>query len=198
MSMKGYNANYRIHAPLEATMTLLHENRIAFEDIDKIDVGVSSATMTSVGAIIEPTDQLGAQFSIRFALALAAKHGHAALDSVGTARLTDPDVLDLAHRVDLHVDREQEDAIWRSLGAVVSITTLDGNSVLAPYRYPRGSHDRPFDDRAVQDKFTRLAVPVLGDESAARVIDTVSDLQGARVLSDLIPNLVAVQRRAHG
>jgi 2-methylcitrate dehydratase PrpD len=187
---KNYFAEYRIHAPLQALEVLSQQHDLAFGDIERMRVGVTSVTVEAVGTITEPDDSLGAQFSMRFALALAAKHGARALREVTAQYLSDPEIIALAQRIDLYVDPELEARKWESFGAVLSVDTSDGRTLTDQQAAPVGMPANPMSDDQFQQKFRDLAEAELGQEGCEAVIQSVWKLEDTDVQADLIAFLV--------
>jgi 2-methylcitrate dehydratase PrpD len=191
---KSYFAEYRIHAPLQALEILTKEHGLGLADIESMRVGVTSVTMEAVGTIIEPADTLGAQFSMRFALALAAKYGPAALRDVTGDLLADPEVAALAAKVEMYIDPGLEPRKWETFGGVLSITTTDGRTCTLAQAEPLGSPRNPMSERQLREKFRMLAEPELGSARCGAIIDAVARLEEADLRSDLLPHVVGHQR----
>jgi 2-methylcitrate dehydratase PrpD len=187
---KGYFAEYRIHAPLQALESLAEQHHLRFSDIQRMRVGVTSVTMEAVGTIVEPADSLGAQFSMRFALALAARHGAGALREVTKELLVDEDVLALARRIEMYIEPDLEARKWETFGATLSIETADGRTLTNEQPAPIGSPQNPMSERQFQQKFRDLAGPELGPERCEALIDAVTNLEEADIQSDLFPHVL--------
>jgi 2-methylcitrate dehydratase PrpD len=174
---KGYFAEYRIHAPLQALEELTAEHGLTFADVASMRVGVSSVTVEAVGTIVVPTDELGAQFSMRFALALAARHGAGRLRSVRPADLADPELAALAGRIELYVHPEVEERRWTSFGAVLTLRTTDGRELTREVREALGTPGNPMSDTRYTAKFRSLVDPVLGESRGAELADALWNLE---------------------
>jgi 2-methylcitrate dehydratase PrpD len=191
---KSYFAEYRIHAPLQALELLTRQQDLRFGDIQSMRVGVTSVTMEAVGTIIEPADTLGAQFSMRFALALAAKYGPSALRDVTDDLLADAEVAALAARIEMYIDPGLELRKWETFGGVLSITTTGGATFRLAQAAPLGSPQNPMSERQMQEKFRMLAEPELGSARCSAILEAVARLEEADVQADLLPHVVSHQR----
>jgi 2-methylcitrate dehydratase PrpD len=186
VGLKKYFAMYRIHPPLRALERVLADHGIEFGDIASIRVGVSSVTVTATGTIVEPEDAVGAQFSMRFALALAAKRGAGALKLVDDDMLHDPEVIALAHRVEVYVDPRLEERKWNSFATVLALSTSRGDTFVAEEEAPIGSPGNPMSDAEIEEKFRSLAEPVIGAGQCDQIIKAVWNLENIDVEADLM------------
>jgi 2-methylcitrate dehydratase PrpD len=189
--LKNYHAEYRIHPPLQALEILVRDNKLVFDDIETMRVGVSSVTVEAVGTIIEPSDTLGAQFSMRFALALAARYGAAGLREIPDSRLRDPELLALAHRIEMYVEPSLEAEKWTGFGAVLSIVTKSGQTFTTEQSAILGSLANPMTDAQVASKFRSLAEPVIGADRCDAIVAAVGDLENATV-DDVLSHVAKV------
>ena len=72
LGFKFYNCCYFIHPPLDALRRLIELHDLRAGDIAELRVGTSRQGVLHVGSLPEPTDELGAQFSLHFTLAMAS------------------------------------------------------------------------------------------------------------------------------
>lgn len=184
VSMKRFSGNFRTHAPLEAAARLTGE--IGHGDIRAVRLGVTASTRQAVGAIVAPRDVLAAQFSIRFAVAAACKYGPDELSRLTETVLRDPEVLDLAERIEVYVPAAAAiDHDGTDLGCELQAETYDGRSVEIRIEAPVGAVSRPMTAATVREKFDRLVVPIVGD-AAPSIAQSVSDLESLPDLTALI------------
>jgi 2-methylcitrate dehydratase PrpD len=188
---KGYFAEYRIHAPLQALEELMAEHGFGFADITGMRVGVSSVTVEAVGTIVVPDDALGAQFSMRFALAVAARHGADRLRAVGSAELHDPELAALAGRIELYVHPEVEQRRWTSFGGVLTVRTADGREHTREVREALGTPGNRMSDERLAEKFRSLVEPVLGADRCADLLDALWHLDEADLDRDVFSRVTA-------
>ena len=132
-----------------------------------------------------------AQLSIRFATAVAARHGPAVLADLGPGQFNDPEVLDLARRVDVYREPKQERESWMNWGCVTTITTTDRESFTIEMPAPVGSPRNPMTDADVEEKFHGLADPVLGRSRADAIVEAVWYLEDTRPDAELLPLTIA-------
>jgi 2-methylcitrate dehydratase PrpD len=166
------------------------ERDLTDRDIASIRVGVSEATRRLVGIVAEPSDAVEAQLSMRFALAAVARYGPNVLGDLAPQLFGDPVLLDLARRVEVYREPEQERETWMNWGCVLELATTSGESYAVHIPAPVGSPDNPMDDATLEEKFHRLVDPVLGEARATSIIEVVRHLEDAVPSRDLMPLLV--------
>jgi 2-methylcitrate dehydratase PrpD len=189
---KGYFAEYRIHAPLQALEELMAEHGLTFADIAALRVGISSITVEAVGTIVVPVDALGAQFSMRFALATAAKHGSDRLREVTDTDLRDSDLAALAHRIELYVHPEVEERKWTSFGAVLTVRTVDGRELTREQPEALGTPANPMSEDRLTAKFRSLVEPVVGARRCDELLSALWDLEDADLDADVFSRVSRV------
>lgn len=182
IGLKAYNCCYFIHAPIEALLEIVSVNRLRSDDIERVDVGTSAHGRVHVGSIPEPTDQLGAQFSLQFTLALALLREVPGLESYTSVQLVDPQLRDFSRRVRVHEDPTATSEYPCNWGAIVTVTTTTGRTYRRRIRFPRGTAENPMAKREIWEKFSRNAEPVVGPRRAAEIRDC---LRGLRRLADI-------------
>ncbi len=180
-------------AMVEAIYSILKENSIAPDQIEEIVVGFNNYSLKHVGSIgPEPKDMVGASFSAHFNAALAIVKGSndvwTYMDAMEKG-FRDPEVLSMAHRVRLEWDEECEKAYPEQFLGKVTIKTKDGR-VFKAKKHPKGSPQNPFAPTDAQDKFKRLATPVLGPARVKRILKMVEKLEHVQDIRKLISLLV--------
>jgi 2-methylcitrate dehydratase PrpD len=114
-----------------------------------------------------------AQVSLPYSVAVALKDGQALLEQYADARLQEPDLKRL-----MSVTTFVPDAtLPRGVSCRVSLTLADGRTVESQVDHPKGSIGNPMSDAEVQGKFSRLAVPVVGDKVADQIKTMVAELE---------------------
>lgn len=124
-----------------------------------------------------PRNTEEAQYHLAFPVAAALHDGDCGPRQVLAPRIFDRRLLALASCVTVEADEALEACFPQKACARVVVETGDGRRydsgvVEAPWEPP---DDRP-DDRALEAKFRRLTVPVLGEETAGRLVARIWDL----------------------
>ena len=195
---KRFCVKYRIHSTVDSVVELMARHQIGFDRISSIRIGVCETSRVNHGlgygpaaAADDSNATQAAQLSIRFATAVAARHGPAVLADLGPGQFNDPEVLDLARRVDVYREPKQERESWMNWGCVTTITTTDRESFTIEMPAPVGSPRNPMTDADVEEKFHGLADPVLGRSRADAIVEAVWHLEDTRPDAELLPLTIA-------
>lgn len=179
LAVKRFCVCAGLHAPLEA-MSALRRDGLAADQVDHVVIGLDAATLSHVGGIgPRPRDMTGAQFSAQHAVAMNLVLGGNDPDHYARLRQAGfdlPEVTSLAERVRLEVDAEAEAAFPKRLFARVT-ARLAGGGELSRLAEARGTPNLPLTMTEIQDKFRRLAGPILGQHTTETVLDAVDALR---------------------
>jgi len=181
-SIKQYSCCYQIHGPIDGTRQLMKKHSIKPEDIEEIIMGSNQRSLGVVGTIREPKDIAGAQFSAAFSLAMQVVRGSNFFNDYVEENLDDPEIMKMAKKVRLEVDKEAQAAYPLKRASRVTIKTRDGKVYQQWLEGAHGTPEDPMSRAEVQQKFRSLASVVLPDERVKSIIDTVEKLD---TLSDV-------------
>ena len=173
---------------IDALRALVEEHALRPDDIEEIWVGVDRFSFTIVNTIgPEPKDMTGAQFSLHFTLAMTVvKRSNdfvAYLDAAKQA-YKDPQILTLAHRVRVELDRECDAVFPKQWLGKIAVTMKDGR-VLKSQAYGKRAVTRA----EIEAKFRQLAMqtmPVHEVETVMERVDSVEKLSSVSELSALL------------
>jgi 2-methylcitrate dehydratase PrpD len=177
------------HAPLDAFLTLCRKHGATDTDLRSVSVHVDRHTLAA--EIEHPATPAQAQFSIAFAIAVAAVHGETSVFAFADRRLTDPRVRALMSRVEVRHDPALDADYPSKRAARVSIETNSGTHTLS-LDFPAGEPENPVESDGLVRKYDELARPVLGDDTD-RVRDIVLDLDRQSSLAPLLDALENVR-----
>lgn len=135
-----------------------------FRTIAAIEVGVCSLVP---GILVYDNPQSGheARFSLTYPVSRALVSGRVGIDSFQPDAIFDPDVRALMQQVEYHVDDRVRDS--SEFGAIVSVTTKDGDRVEARSDYALGKNAKPMSEAQLREKFDgclRLVNDTDGDD----------------------------------
>jgi 2-methylcitrate dehydratase PrpD len=105
-------------------------------------------------------------------LAVALADGAASLAQFTDARVADPDVVRLRELVAVHVDPDQTKDSAR-----VVVNLRDGRSLERHVAHNLGTPDNPMSDGQLEEKFTGLVAPLLGEGRTAELAATCWKLE---------------------
>lgn len=170
---KPFACGIVIHPSIDGCMQLLNANRVAIDDIERIDLKVHSLVLELTGKTA-PRSGLEAKFSVYHACAAGILLGEVGEHAFSDEVVARADVIALRDRIKASVDDAIDEA-----SVDVAITCKDGRKLHLFVEHAIGSLQRPMSDAHLQRKFHGLVDPVLGNARASRLIEQCASLSGA-------------------
>ena len=170
---KPFACGIVIHPSIDGCMQLLNANRVAIDDIERIDLKVHSLVLELTGKTA-PRTGLEAKFSVYHACAAGILLGEVGEHAFSDEVVARADVIALRDRIKASVDDGIDEA-----SADVAITCKDGRKLHLFVAHAIGSVQRPMSDADLQRKFHGLVDPVLGNARASHLIEQCASLSGA-------------------
>jgi 2-methylcitrate dehydratase PrpD len=197
IAFKPYPACHYVHAPVDALAQLVAEHGLGAEDVERL-VAVSDATGESLvlhplADKLRPRTVYDAKFSLPYCLAALLVHGRLDVTSFTPEAIAEPDVLDVAARVDYEV-KEYAPAPDAFSGGV-RVETRDGRTLEAELRHQRGGSENPMAFEDVVEKYRANAALGLDEPDASELETTVLALEHAPDVS-MLQLLSRVRRRS--
>jgi 2-methylcitrate dehydratase PrpD len=195
VEFKYHPVNISIQSPINLLSELVQSHDIKPADVERIDVGCRTEhSLTHVGAIYEPKDVLGAQFSMPFSLAIrVAKRSNDLKLYTDPLVWRDPEVLALAHRVHLHFDprlaAHKRPGEAHGYGCHIKVTLTDGRVLEKQEEYQKGNPKKPLTPAESSDKFRRLASSAFSPNRIEKLLSAVRRVEewaDARELTSLL------------
>jgi 2-methylcitrate dehydratase PrpD len=178
MVIKPYPACGSLHSSIDAALIIRGENQIDIENIGEINVHNSDGVNLQCGFDYDPMmGVLHAQMSMKYCIARAMVDGMLSLAQFTEDKLRDPEAIALASRVNFVLDDEINTIYPREFPSIVEVVMKDGKKYKVRVNVLKGSAENPMSWEDVQDKFRALAVPILGNNFAAAIIDMVENLE---------------------
>jgi 2-methylcitrate dehydratase PrpD len=174
ISLKFYSCVASTHTTLDAIRSMRSRHPFSPDDVDRIVVHGSRATVDHVGWPYVPDGITAAQLNLPFCVATLLYAGDVFVDQFDSAQVVDPVRMALAARV-----RVVEDPAITSRGAAsrhmvhVELRLTDGTTLTETVEAPRGSERRFASAAEVVGKFEALARKVLPPARVAALRDTV-------------------------
>lgn len=168
---KPYACCRHIHAPLAAMLYLIDEHGIDVHAIERIEVEIHAAGLR-ISNRPEPGNLIDVQYSIPYCLGLAALHGPQALVPVTASALGHPEVIGLAHKVQLSLDPELDAVYPTEILARVTIICGDQRFGSAPTP-PAGEPLMSWDE--LEEKFRTATRLVATQAQQQQVLVAVSE-----------------------
>ncbi|MCL4744151.1 MAG: MmgE/PrpD family protein [Burkholderiaceae bacterium] len=173
------------HAPLDAFLALMQEHGTVAADLRAVSVYVDRYTLAA--EIERPESPAQAQFSIAFAIAVAAVHGETSAFAFTERRIADPLVRALMERIAVRHDPALDADYPAKRASRVSIETGAGVHTLS-LDYPVGEPENPVATDVLCRKYDELARPVLGADTDS-VRDFILDFERQPSLAPLLDAL---------
>ena len=177
VTVKGHASSARVMAAVEGMAELGAEHGYGITDIEKIRIGIPSVIKGRL-TINEPVDVQASQMSLPFSMAIAAKRAPEAGAGLSLSvsdyvdNIDDPDVCDLAKRIDCDVDTKMdEQAAGDSVPADITVTLKDGSEKSTYISAPKGSPSRPFTRADHVSRFNDELQKRYAKEKVANILD---------------------------
>ena len=180
---RGYHKRYAcardIHAALDALRSLTERESVSPDSVERIEVDTYSlaATMNDTA----PESPQSAKLSIPYALACLLLLKEVSLSAYTEKAFGNPEIRSLAKRVAV---REKRDLTARTpweRPADVRVVLRDGRILKASANLPEGEPDHgPLGDHEIKDRFMNLAVRVLDEKRAGRLMNKLWDLESVK------------------
>lgn len=181
---KLYPSLLASHTPIEATLSLVQEYNIKPENIKRITERTYN-TVKSHFSNYHPENELAAQFSVPYCIAVAVAMGKMDLDSVTMDAIHNPMVQEILQKVEIIPDPELNQMYPEKFPAVVTIETNDGQSYTAERYYPKGDKHNLHTQKELEDKFRALISPVFGQEKTEKMIQLCNHLEECQNVKEL-------------
>ncbi|MBI4330148.1 MAG: MmgE/PrpD family protein [Chloroflexi bacterium] len=176
------------HAALDAASLVTTKYKVAPGEIEEIVVGSGPLELKAVGAITEPQDITGMQFSGRYGIALRLLKGGNGFAHYTEENLRDPELRSFARKISFVPDEDVEKTTLS--GARVTMKLRDGRAVSEKVAWATGSVHRPLSQEEIERKFTVLASMVLPPGRVRQIIEVVGEMENLDTIRSLMPLLV--------
>ncbi len=181
---KPYTACRYTHPAIEGTIQLMKEHSDLKRDtIERISIKTFSNAYRLRGS--RPQTMESAQYSIPFLVGAAVIDGKVGPDQIAEERLSDPDILSIADRVEVIHDSELDNYFPKMTVSKIEIKSISGKCYQTKITRPKGEPQNPMSDKELADKFKRLATRSISLETSERVIEAVKMLEKLSNLNQL-------------
>jgi aconitate decarboxylase len=174
VALKFYSCVGSNHTTLDAIRAIAARRPFQADDVAKITVHGSQATVDHVGWPYKPQGLTSAQMNLPFCVATLLAEGDVFVDQFSEAVVTDPRRMALAAKVEV-----VHDPAITARGAKlrhmvrVEVHFTDGTLASETVEAPRGSEQKFASEADVAEKFRKLARRTLSDAQAERIIGLV-------------------------
>ncbi len=178
-SFKPYPCCKHSHAALYAIGELRAKNKLDPAKVESVKIFVNKITDYLINND-RPQTPYGCKFSLQYCAAAMLAAGKVEIKTFAAAAIDDPAVRGLMERVQVIFDEEQEAVIAKDpskLASKVTIEMKDGRTFTMQVDYPKGDPQNMMTWDEAVGKFMSLAVPVYGEEKAAKLCSFVRTLE---------------------
>jgi 2-methylcitrate dehydratase PrpD len=186
--IKPYACCRHIQPAVEAMFGLCNDEKIAFEDIQKVDV--ETYKIATEHAHVPWDDFASAQLSFPYLMGLAARYRGVKFEHFEETTRKDPAFTAFAEKLNVSAPIEIDQLYPRLRPARVTVTTAKGKFVRQADE-AWGSRIVPLDDQGLIDKFLGLVAPAFGE---ARAKDLSERLWNIDRVDDVAPLIEALAK----
>lgn len=175
VAIKPYPGCHMTHAFADAALALVHRESLHPAEVKSIRCPISQGEVETVcepaDNKLRPTSDYDAKFSLPFVVAAAVARASFTLNELHDDVLADPDILDLARRVNYEPDPDS--AFPRHYSGEVIIETSDGREFRHREQVNRGAAERPLSAADIEAKFRDNMALATGPNTTDRVLNAV-------------------------
>jgi 2-methylcitrate dehydratase len=158
-------------------------------DLKEIDIFTSKFTWFEIGSEPEkwdPKTRETADHSLPYIFARSLVDGPITVNSFSDEAVRDASLRPLMARIKVIPDDSIEALLPAKTVIRVSATAIDGTRHTVEVVNPLGHPDNPMQDRHIEEKFTALAAPVLGQQRCRTALDSWWSVRDAKNIGELI------------
>src|SRR5512133_143336 len=185
--MKFFPTEALTHAPISATLDLVHENDLQSDAVETITIRslARAADILSDPSKYDPRSKETADHSLPYVIAAALVDRQVTPAQFTMQKIMDPTIRAQLKKVEVVADPEIEKVFPALQRVVVNITTADGRSFTKQLDYPKGDPRNPLSDQEIEEKFSALAEGVLSPAAQRKLKDAIWNLEKAISVSKL-------------
>ena len=187
LSYKPYPVCGQCLCPASTTDRLVKENSIAPSEITGIDIGTNehgySICVEPEEVKFHPKKVVDAQFSIPYAVATIASHGHLTVGDLSMDGISDEETIKMMAKVHPYVDKTVEKAYPRGIApAQVTIHTTRGD--FSASGYYKGHPSNPFSMDDIKNKLYDAVTYGARQADRKALEKTISIVDGLEAIAD--------------
>ncbi|KAJ5190523.1 uncharacterized protein N7498_009508 [Penicillium cinerascens] len=156
-SFKWHASCRHTHPSVDALLSLMKKNGVAFEDIESVVARTYQAALNVLGLSGRGETVHQSKFSMGFVLAVAAKKGQAMITDFTEEDLKDSSLREFQGRVTMELDPVIESKFPESWQGTVIVTTKDGQKFTETVEFAKGDPELPLTRKEIERKTRALA-----------------------------------------
>jgi 2-methylcitrate dehydratase len=186
--MKAFPTEALTHAPISATLDLMHDNDLSHNNVEKVHIRslARAADILADPSKYDPRSKETADHSLPYVIAAALVDKQVTPAQFEAERIMSDDIRAQLNKVEVVADPEIEKLFPELQRVIVTIKTTDGKEFTKQLDYPKGDPRNPLTDEEVETKFDALASPIFTDDARKRIKDAVWNLDKQDSISSLM------------
>ena len=191
--MKFFPTEALTHAPISATLDLVHEHDLKPNQVEKITIRslARAADILSDPSKYDPHTKETADHSLPYVIAAALVDRQVTPAQFTTQKIMDPTIRAQLKKVVVVADPEIEKVFPALQRVAVTIRTIDGKEFTKQLDYPKGDPRNPLTDKEIEEKFSALASPIMSKAAQRKIMKAVWELEKLESVSPLMHMLRA-------
>jgi 2-methylcitrate dehydratase len=187
--IKFWPAEYHSQSAIDAALRLRADLGDDVSQVKAVDIDTFEACYNIIGKYPEawaPKTRETADHSLPYCTAAALLDGDVYLPTFDEARFTDPALLDLTGKVQVHLDDALSARYPKGIPNRITVTLNDGRKLVREVEFPRGHAGNPMTDQEVEAKFRLAVEPKYGKQRADQILARCWELEKLTSVTDLI------------
>jgi 2-methylcitrate dehydratase len=187
--IKFWPAEYHSQSAIDAALRLRTQLNGDVSQVKSVDIDTFEACYNIIGKYPEawaPKTRETADHSLPYCTAAALLDGDVYLHTFDETRFTDPALLDLTAKVQVHLDDALSARYPKGIPNRLTVTLADGRKLVEEVEFPRGHAGNPMTDQEVEAKFRLAVEPTYGKERVGQILARCWELEALTSVTDLI------------
>jgi 2-methylcitrate dehydratase PrpD len=192
VGFKPYAAGGSTHTGHEAVKTIMQENRLTADMIEKIKIRSTTVTYHHTSWEYHPEGVTAAQMNMHYVAAVTALEGQIFIDQFTEEKIKDSKIIEYSRKVEVVPDPELDKLGPEFRHAVIAeVRTRDGKLFSKRVDTAKGSNKNPMSTDEVITKYRILAGKVIAKEKIDALYDRVQHLENLTDVRELCDKLAA-------
>jgi len=184
-SIKPYACCASAHSSIDGIIGLAKVHGFNPREVERIYVKTARGVIIQCGFPYQPLSVLQAQMSLQYCVAVSLLEGKALVEQFSEEKISDPEILNLASRVEVILDPEIDRLYPERFASKVEVVLNNGKRFETRVDSPRGSPEKTMTFGEVASKFKSLAGGVMSEDQMEAVIERVGRIEQLGDIRDL-------------
>ena len=191
VGFKAYPSGGSTHTAHEATKSIMEDNSLTADMIDKITVHSTTATYQHTSWEYKQEGVLSAQMNMQYVVAITALEREVFIDQFTEEKIKDPKIIEFSRKVEV-IPAPKLDKLGPEFrhAIIAEVKTTDGRTFSQRVDTAKGSDKRPMRANEVLGKYQIMAGKVLRQKRVAKLHDMVQNLEKVSDMNELAELLV--------